>query len=87
MKLYKITFGNGTAWTVIRHVQVEEFECEQDALDKLIDSFERTGETGFFLTQNEIDSGEYHSDEYVAGGNHGLYLHHYGLFKIEQEVA
>ena len=84
MKTFKITFGNGSAWAEVHHVQVEDFEHEQDAVDKLIDKFERTDCTGFLLTQDDMDSGEYYSDEYVVGGNHGLGLHHYGLFRIEE---
>ena len=83
-RMLKITFGNGTAWTVIRFVEIEAFQCEQDALDIMIDQCERNGEEGFFLTQKEIDSGNYPEDEYVIGGNHARYLHHRGLFLMEE---
>lgn len=83
-RMFKITFGNGTAWTVIRFVEVEKFQCEQDALDIMIDQCERNREESFFLTQEEIDSGNFSDDEYVIGGNHARYLHHHGLFHMEE---
>ena len=83
-RMFKITFGNGTAWTVIRFIEVDDFQCEQDALDIMIDQCERNGEEGFFLTHAEIDSGDFPADEYVIGGNHGRHLHHRGIFSIEE---
>ena len=82
-KRFKITFGNGTMYVVIRFVDVEPFECEQDALDKLIDSFERNGDEGYFITQKEIDENEIAEDQYIIGGNHGRYLYHHDLLLIE----
>ena len=83
-RMFKITFENGTAWTVIRFVEVEEFQCAQDALDVMIDQCERNGEAVFFLTQEEINSGNFSENEYVVGGNHARYLHHRGLFHMEE---
>ena len=84
MKQYSISFGNGTAWPEIRMVTVEDFECEQDAVDRMIDEIESCGDTGLFVTQDEVDSGECGEDEYIVGGNHGRFLRHYGLLAIEE---
>ena len=86
MKQYKITFGNGTAWLEERIVAVEDFQCEQDAVDKMINLIEDNGETGLLLTQEEVDSGECNEDEYITGGNHGRHLRHYGLLSIQEAV-
>lgn len=83
-RMFKITFGNGTAWSVIRFIEIEDYQCEQDAVDIMIDQFERDGEEGFLLTQVDIESGDFLEDEYIIGGNHGRYLHHRGLFHIEE---
>ena len=84
MRVFNIKFGTGLAWVEDRDITVEDFQCEQDAVDKMIDFIEFCGDTGFFLTQDEIDSGEYGEDEYVVGGNHGRYLHHHGYFEITE---
>lgn len=84
VKRFKITFGSGLAWTYIRFVDVEDFESEQDAVDTMIDQLEKDKEEGCFLTQDQIDSGDYYEDEYITGGNHGLFLHHHGVFNIEE---
>lgn len=60
-------------------VTVDNFESEQDAVDKLIDKLESEGSTGCF-----VDPDEYNEDEYVIGGNHGLALYHGGNFHIEE---
>ena len=84
MKTYKITFGVGLSWTYIRHIDVEAYESEQDALDKQIDQLEKDGDEGCFLTREQIESGDYGEDMYIIGGKHGRYLHHHGIFKIEE---
>ncbi len=84
MKIYEISFGTGTIYLHTEKVIVEDFDCAQDAFDKMIDSFEERGLEGFFLTQEEINSGNYGDDEYSVGGNHGRYLAHYGCFYIKE---
>ena len=86
MKQFRIRFGTGLAWTEDRTITVEDYQCEQDAVDKMIDFIEFCGDTGYFLTQEEIDQCEIGEDEYIVGGNHGRFLKHYGLFSVE-EVA
>jgi hypothetical protein len=44
MKKYRITFRTGTYESATRIVEVEDFECEQDALDKMIDELKRRSE-------------------------------------------
>lgn len=82
MKRYKITFGSGLILSYVRFVDVEDFECAQDAVDKMIDQLERDKNDGCFLSQKQIDSGEHFEDEYVIGGNNGRYLHHHGIFSV-----
>ena len=86
MKKYKINFGNGTAWLNTEIVEVEDYECEQDAVDKMIDKLESEGKEGLFLQPDEIqeNGGEHYDDEYVIGGNHGRILYHGGNFNIEE---
>jgi len=86
MKNYKIVFGSGLVYPHEFLIAAEGFECEQDAIDILINQLESKGYHGLFLTQEDIDSGAYGEDEYITGGNHGLYLHHNGSLIIE-EVA
>lgn len=83
MKNYKIKYGSGLAWIYEEVVEVEDFEYEKDALDKLIDNLEKRGYMGCFASQEEIDNGKYNEDEYVIGGNHGKYLLHFGNLNIE----
>jgi len=79
MKRYKIT--HDVYWDII---VVEDFQCEQDAVDILIDQLEIDGCEGCFLTQEDINSQDSIADEmYVAGGNHGRYLYHGGNFRVE----
>ena len=87
--LYKITFGSGLAWLNERIIETEEWHCEQDALDILIDQLEQEGLTGLFLSEAELESGQYKEGEYVVGGNHGRALLHHGTLLIEKltEVA
>ena len=85
MKKYNISFGNGTAWLETKTIEVENFEHEQDALDKMIDELENEGSEGYFITHEQIqeNGGDYYDDEYIIGGNHGRILYHGGNFNIE----
>ena len=85
MKKYNISFGNGTAWLETRIIEVEDFEHEQDALDKMIDKLENEGSEGYFITLEETqeNGGDYYEDEYIIGGGSGRILLHYGNFNIE----
>ena len=65
-------------------IAVEDFECEQNALDKLIDILEKNNDIGCFIPFDELD--EHHEDEYVIGGNHCLALRHDGNFRIVELV-
>ncbi len=86
MKTYKISFGNGTAWLETEIVKVEDYEHEQDAIDKMIDKLESEGKEGLFLTENDLieNGGDHYDDEYIIGGNHGRILYHGGELRIEQ---
>lgn len=79
MKNYKIVYGYYS-----NVIEVEDFEYEQDALDKLIDKLESEGCIGLVMTQEQIDIEGYNEDEYITGGNHCLCLHHAGNFYIEE---
>ena len=81
---YKVTFGSGLAWPIVRIVETEEWQSAQDALDILIDQLESEGCEGCFLSRNDLDSGQYYEDEYVVGGNHGRALLHHGILLIEK---
>jgi len=83
MKKYKITYGSGLAWVNEEIVEVEDFENEQDVVDKLIDNLETEGCEVYFISQEEIDEGAYFEDEYVIGGKHGRYLFHGGMLYIK----
>jgi len=82
MKSYKITIGTGLVWPHEEVIQVEDWECEQDALDRLVDKFESENQMGYFITNEE--AAEYGEDEYTFTGNHGLNLLHYGELYIEE---
>lgn len=84
MKTYEITYGSGLAWINKETIEVEDFEYEQDAVDRLIDKLETEGNDGQLIPHNEIDC--YDEDQYVAGGNHGRCLVHYGYFQIEELI-
>ena len=88
MKDYKITFGSGTHRPYVEKVTIEDFETEQDTIDKLINKMEEEGNEGMFLAHNQLaeNGGDFHEDEYVIGGNHGRILYHGGILSIE-EVA
>lgn len=47
-------------------------DCEQDALDVLIDSLDKELTPGYFL--NESDTEEAELGEFISGGNNGAYL-------------
>ena len=66
-------------WVLIR----EDFQHEQDALDKLVDSLEDTEQTGYFIPYEDLY--DYGEDEYCIAGNHSLYLYHGGLLSVELE--
>jgi len=82
MKSYKITIGTGLVWPHEEVIQVEDWECEQDALDRLVDKFESENQMGYFITNEE--AAEYGEDEYTFTGNHGLNLLHCGDLYIEE---
>ena len=93
MKKYKITVGNGSAWVDTYDIEVEEWECEQDAVDSLIDTLQAEKKYGCFIwVKSEDEEGkiidteghEYFQEEYIIGGNSGLYLYHGGTFRIEE---
>lgn len=77
MKKYSITLGLGLNFKI----EVEEWENESDALDKLIDELENEGCEMFFISDEDIDN--YCDDEYICGGNHGRNLLHNGYLHIE----
>ena len=80
MKTFNIQLGYCHSWDI----EVEDFECAQDAFDKLVDQLEADGYDGFFITADEAD--ELCEDQYSIGGNHSRYVLHDGLFYIK-EVA
>jgi len=82
MRVVKITYGSGLPWVHTNLIELEDWECEQDAIDKLIDKLESENFTGMFINPDNID--QFNADEYVTGGNHGLHLHHHGVFQIEE---
>lgn len=86
MRTYEIGFGNGTAWMNVEKVTIEDYECEQNAIDKIIDKLEEEGSEGCFLKPEEIaeNGGEHYEDEYIIGGNHGRILYHGGNFYIKE---
>lgn len=83
MKFLKITWGTGTMYTRCTHMVIEDWENEQDAVDKLIDSLEQEHDSSVIKYTDDIELGE---DEYLIGGNHGLVLMHYGTFDIEEII-
>ena len=65
-------------------VEVEDFQCEQDAVDSLINHLESEGCEGCFLSHEDVEHPDgIACDMYVIGGNHGRYLYHGGNFRIE----
>jgi len=79
---YRISFGSGLAWAVVRFViDYDTCLCEQSVLDRMIDNLEKNGEDGWFLASEQAT--EIPEDEYVIGGNHGRYLYHKGQLIIE----
>jgi hypothetical protein len=88
MREYKIAFGSGTHQPYVEKIRVEDYENEQDAIDKLIDKMEEEGNKGMFLTQEQLaeNGGEFHEDEYIIGGNHGRILYHGGILSVEELV-
>ena len=83
-KTYIISFGMGM-YLVKEQVAVEEWQCEQDAVDLLIDQYESKGYEGYLLSNEEVMSGEYHKDCFIIGGNNGRALLHSGYITIEEE--
>jgi hypothetical protein len=75
MKTYKIATIHGEK-TII----VEDFQCEQDALDKMVDQMEENGDEYAFLTDEDLV--DYYEDEYIIAGNHGRILYHGGHLTI-----
>ena len=86
MKKYKIQFGTGSYISEERVVEVEDFENEQDALDKMIDQLEEEGSEGYFLELEETteEGGDRYPDEYIIGGNNGKILYHGGNLRITE---
>ena len=80
MRRFKITIGSGIFEPFVFNIETEDFECAQDALDKLVDQLEAEGSEGLFIPPEEIDC--YNEDQYVIGGNHGRYVLHNGVFDI-----
>lgn len=62
---YRVTLDLGVAFWV-------NADCEQDALDYVIDYCEEHRFIGFIASHGEIDEDD--EDVFVCGGNHGLYL-------------
>lgn len=64
----------------------DEREDLQHFVDLLIDYLEENGFDGVY-TVDEIDdmyaNGDYYEDEYVYGGDHGLFLHTGGDFHVQ----
>jgi hypothetical protein len=85
MKQFKILFGNSTYLLTEKIIEVEDYENEQTAVDKMIDELENEGCEGCFLSYDELfeNGGDYHEDEYIIGGNHGRILYHGGELRIE----
>lgn len=79
MKKYRIIAG----YFVDEFVVVEDYECEQDALDKVIDNYESLKYSACFCNPEDPNL-PINEDEYVVGGNHGLALFHGGVFSITQ---
>jgi len=71
-------------------------DCEQDAIDEIIDYMEKTGNfPGILMTDEEVeelraesiaDYGDerYLDDSCIQGGNHGRYIHIDGIVSIEE---
>jgi hypothetical protein len=58
--------------------------CEQDALDYVIDWHEEKGNMGLFFTNEELDAmTEEERGEYITGGNHCLTCNSYNVRIIE----
>ena len=85
MKYYEITIGSGIIYPYEFIIEVEDYECAQDAFDKLVDKLEEEGNEGLFISPETID--EYYEDQYSVGGNHGRYVLHDGIFYIKEIVA
>ena len=93
MAYYEILFGSGLAWCNRYVAKTEYPTTDYGALvDALID-YARENKYNFILTDYEYvnddvirdsDGREYHSDEYVIGGNYGDVIIHYGEFRINK---
>lgn len=55
--------------------------CEQDALDCIIDYCEENC-PGFIMTRDE-EKDEKYLEDYICGGNHGVYLNTYNIHVTE----
>ena len=84
MKIFEITIGSGMWQPYVFNIETEDFECAQDAFDKLVDKLESDGDIGLFIPPEEIEC--YNEDQYSVGGNHGLYVLHDGIFYIKEIV-
>lgn len=77
--LYRFVIGSGTYQSYVFYAYGYN---EQDALDKIIDKLEREQANNIY-TLDEIENSDFYEDEYVIGGNHGVALVHYGVFRID----
>lgn len=82
MKKFEFTIGNGTMFPYVFEIEAEEYECTQDAFDKLVDKLEAEENEGLFISPDEIDN--YYEDQYAIGGNHGRYVFHDGVFNFRE---
>lgn len=66
-------------------------DCEQDAIDSIIDYWQETEEKtpGYFLSEKEIQ-GEKYLDDYIYGGNNCRYLsfpyHELRIIDMDKEL-
>ena len=82
MKRFEITIGSGFIHPYEYIVEVEDYECAQDAFDKMVDKLEKEDNESIFILPETID--EYYEDQYSVGGNHGRYVFHDGIFYIKE---
>lgn len=65
---YKVTIGYHTSFYGLVFA-----DSLQDALDSIVDSWEKTEEEnpGFFLSDDDLNNSDFSEDEFISGGNHG----------------
>ena len=74
-KQFKVIYG--------RYMDIITTNCEQEAVDILVDKLEENGCTGVVIPVDEAEK-DYNEDEYVIAGNHCLALLHEGNFMISE---